>query len=53
MYSYDESKFDDVNDFNKIIAVLLEFGADPADTGTQFYIFSIVKRFKAGNKDLV
>ena len=39
MYSYDESKFDDVNDFNKIIAVLLEFGADPADTGTQLYVF--------------
>ena len=35
LYSYEESKYDDVNDFNKIIAVLLEFGADPAETGTQ------------------
>ena len=36
MYNFEESKYDNVQDFENIISVLLEFRADPTLTGKCF-----------------
>ena len=36
MYNFEDSKYDNVQDFENIISVLLEFRADPTLTGKCF-----------------